>query len=151
MVKRSIVETKNLIKNVSSLGKLLAFADVVKIEKSNFGVLINMFKMKEIEQLKEFDLDKDTLLTNEYIIKEFSLNFKDIFSLEKILDKLNNLIFINYIEAKIDGKGYGTEIVEYIKSNSDGILLYPHVDAVDYWRKNGFKEVIGDDYYIFTK
>lgn len=129
-------------------GKITASATYEVFNKGLFNEFLNELINNEILDIREFDGADN--LTNEEILTEFSENFEELFCLKNSVSEDDFVIHLKFIENKGIEKGAAKEIVDYLKSNYNKIILYSLEEAVKYWTNSGFKTVFRDEYYGFN-
>lgn len=59
-------------------------------------------------------------------------------------------VHIGVLESIIKGKGYGSEILEYLKNNYDSLYLMSNGGTEEYWSTHGFT-AIGSGVFAWSK
>lgn len=136
------VQTKN------ADGVITASATYEVLSYSLYCEFINELINKEISDIREFEHIEN--LTNQEILQEFQDNFEELFFLKNTVSQNSSIVYLKSIENKGIEKGAAKEIVDYLKSNYDKIILYSLEDAIDYWINSNFKSVYRDEYYGFN-
>ena len=90
-------------------------------------------------------------MSDEEILKNFNSNFESFYEFKEKYKDLNNIVYLDLIENKGIKKGSALKILNYLKEQYEGILLFSVDDAISYWENNGFKNVLIDTYYFYSK
>lgn len=130
--------------------KTLCFCEYEVLDKDGINNFLNNLIVLEVQAIREYDLmeEESLKITSEDILNEFEENFLSINYLKEKIS--NELLLIHYIENSSNEKGLGTGIVNNFKERYSSIILFSDIEAISYWKKNGFKE-IHQDYYLWQK
>lgn len=139
----------NSIFNINEKNETLAIAHIIHFNNNDFIAYIDDLINNEIKAIKHFD-DVD-YMKDEEVLEEFPDNFEPFYDFKLKYGKLNNIVYLDLIENKGIKKGSALNILNYLKNEYDGILLFSVEDAISYWENNNFKNVLVDSYYFYTK
>ena len=98
---------------------------------------LTAFTISKYAQLK----DKRYIISK---IKELFIILKEKYS------NIDNVVYLDLIENKGIKKGSALKILNYLKENYNGILLYSIEDAIEYWENNGFVNMLTDSHYFYN-
>lgn len=140
---------KDSILNINEKSEVLATAHILPCSKDKlFSYIDNLIK-REINDIREYD--GVSYMSDEDILKEYPDNFNYFYEFKDKYKDLNNLVYLDLIENKGIERGSALTIVNYLKNNYEGIILYSMEEAIEYWKMNGFESVLIDGYYFFSK
>lgn len=148
MINLQKINNLYFIQTTNKDDKKTASASYEVFSKGLFEEFINTLIKKEIEDIRVFDGADD--LSDHDILMEFEENFEEFISLKKSVLESDSIVYLHNIENKGIEKGAAKEIVDYLKSNYDKIILYSLEEARGYWISANFKAVLRDEYYGFN-
>lgn len=139
----------NTILNMGENDEILAVAYIIPFTNKDLMNYVDNLIKEEIKAIRCFDCgDED--ITDEEILEEFSSQFEEFYSFKEKYSNMDNVVYLDLIENKGIKKGSALKILDYLKETYNGILLFSVEDAIDYWKKNGFTNVLADSYYFYN-
>lgn len=142
------VNNLHFVNTTNDSGVTTASATYEVFCRGLFYDFINDLIREEISDIREFDGANN--LTNEEILTEFRDNFEELFTLKNLVSEDDSIVYLKSIENKRIEKGAAKEIVDYLKTNYNKIILYSLEESIKYWTNSGFKAVYRDEYYGFN-
>lgn len=137
------------ILNINEKDETLAIAYIIPFKDTDLISYIDGLIEEEIKAIKYFD-DVE-YMTDEEVLENFPKHFESFYEFKEKYKNLKNLVYIDLIENKGIKKGSALTILNYLKEQYEGILLFSVDEATSYWEKNGFKNVLIDTYYFYSK
>lgn len=139
----------NTILNMSENDEILAVAYIIPFTNKDLMNYVDNLIKEEIEAVRCFDCGDEDITDNE-ILEEFSSQFEGFYAFKEKYSNIDNVVYLDLIENKGIKKGSALKILNYLKENYNGILLYSIEDAIEYWENNGFVNMLTDSHYFYN-